>query len=74
METVEQRPAGADLIFLSEFPIGVLSDRAGESDQVVFALKAKPDESGWSGSGRTLVSSPSVTVATIPHSGSQTRQ
>ena len=31
-------------------------------------------ESGWSGSGRSFVSRPSSTVATIPHSGSQIRQ
>ena len=36
--------------------------------------QAKPAESGWSGSGRTLVSSPSMTVATMPQSGSQIRQ
>ena len=35
---------------------------------------AKPFDSGWSASGRICVSSPSVTVATSPHSGSQIRQ
>ena len=35
---------------------------------------ANPRESGWSASGRRRVSSPSSTVATIPHNGSQIRQ
>ena len=35
---------------------------------------AKPAESGCSRSGRSFVSSPSVTVATMPQSGSQIRQ
>ena len=36
--------------------------------------QAKPFESGWSASGRSFDSLPSSTVATIPQSGSQTRQ
>ncbi len=36
--------------------------------------QAKPFESGWSLSGRSFVTSPSVTVATMPQSGSQIRQ
>ena len=36
--------------------------------------QANPAESGCSGSGRTLVSFPSSTVATMPQSGSQIRQ
>jgi Replication initiator protein A len=42
METNEQRPVGADLIFLSEFPIGVLSDRPPDTESVVFELKERP--------------------------------
>jgi hypothetical protein len=42
MEANEQRPAGADLIFLSEFPIGVLSDRPPDTESVVFELKECP--------------------------------
>ncbi len=36
--------------------------------------QANPAESGWSGSGRSFARRPSETVATIPQSGSQTRQ
>jgi hypothetical protein len=36
--------------------------------------QAKPDDRGWSLSGRNATSRPSSTVAIIPHSGSQIRQ
>ena len=36
--------------------------------------QAKPLERGWSLSGRSLVTRPSSTVATMPQSGSQIRQ
>ena len=36
--------------------------------------QAKPDESGWSLSGRKATSLPSSTVAIMPQSGSQIRQ
>jgi replication initiator protein A len=42
MEIPEQRPVGADLLFLSEFPIGVLSDRPPDVESVVFELKERP--------------------------------
>jgi hypothetical protein len=39
MASGEQRQQGADLIFLSEFPIGILSDRPPEVKSVAFELK-----------------------------------
>ena len=36
--------------------------------------QAKPDDSGWSLSGRSAISLPSSTVAIMPHNGSQIRQ
>jgi hypothetical protein len=41
METSELTRRGADLIFLSEFPIGVLSDRPPETKSVSFELQEK---------------------------------
>ena len=36
--------------------------------------QAKPDDNGWSLSGRSATSRPSSTAAIMPHSGSQIRQ
>jgi hypothetical protein len=41
METREYGRPGADLIFLSEFPIGLLSDRSAEVQSVTFELKER---------------------------------
>ena len=37
-------------------------------------VQAKPLVTGWSSSGAACTSTPSSTVATSPHAGSQTRQ
>jgi hypothetical protein len=41
MESKEYGRPGADLIFLSEFPIGLLSDRSAEMQSVTFELKER---------------------------------
>ena len=53
------------------------STRSGSFWTPVIAMplgQALPRESGWSSSGRSWISRPSSTVATIPQSGSQMRQ